>query len=296
MLTCRDLPGWADDDLDLALQTYCRTADLLPPEWPRPGKDSAEAFFETQFSPCPAPQPALLTGYFEPVLAGSLKPEPPYHFPLYALPDGFGADGYRPSRAEITKGDLLRGSELVWLVDPLEAYLAQVQGSIRVRLPDGSLRRYGYAGKNGWPYHSIGAELVQRGAIAADGLTLAAIRDWAARHPADLPDLLLTNPSFVFFRQLDLDASSGPIGAMNRPVTAFRSLAVDPAYIPLGAPVWVEGGGFSSLMIAQDVGSAIKGAGRGDIFCGSGAEAGDQAGALRAKGRLVVFWPKGLAR
>lgn len=290
------LAGWAGDDHGAALATYLATADLLPDGWPRGEAGDARGFFERNFQTRAADEPALLTGYYEPELDGALRPDGRFRFALFGPPPSL--DGSRPwfSRAEIEAGNLLAGQELVWLDSALEAFLAQVQGSVRVRLAGGRVLRLGFAGKNGHPYTSIGKELIRRGELAPDKASVAAIRDWAARNPGLLPGLLRVNESFVFFRRLDLPADTGPIGTLGRPVTALRSIAVDPDHVPLGAPVWVEWQGEARLMIAQDTGSAIKGAGRGDIFFGSGAVAGAQAGALKAEGRMTVLLPKGPAR
>ena len=152
---------WAGDDLDAALAAYRLTVDALGPDWPRVGDDDALRFFETQFSPAPDPTPILLTGYYEPELAASLIRSVRFCCPLYALPP----DPARHDRAEIETGGVLSGHEIAWVEDPLDAFLAQVQGSVRLRLTDGGQIRLGYAGKNGRPYRSIGAELIARGAV-----------------------------------------------------------------------------------------------------------------------------------
>ncbi|MCX8507601.1 MAG: MltA domain-containing protein [Rhodobacteraceae bacterium] len=288
----RALPGWSADDHQAALACYLISADLLPGHWPRPGKESARSFFERAFLPRPAVAPALLTGYYEPELEGSPYTTARFCHALYAPPVGWQAAQPWASRTEIEEGNLLAGQELVWLDSPLEAFLAQVQGSVRVRLADGRVWRFGFAGKHGHPYSSIGKELIRRGVLLENDASVAAIRDWAAQHPDQLTSLLRTNASFVFFRPLDLPPESGPLGTLQRPVTPLRSIAVDPDHIPLGAPVWVDWQGQTRLMIAQDTGSAIKGPARGDIFFGSGAAAGALAGALKAEGRMTPLLPK----
>lgn len=290
------LPGWDADDHGAALAAYALTSDLLPPDWPQPvASQDARQFFECAFIARPLGQDALLTGYYEPELPGSAVRTDRFSHPIYGPPAGLTPNRPWFDRSEIEKGDLLAGHELAWLESPLEAFLAQVQGSLRVRLPDGRGLRFGFAGKNGHPYGSIGKELIRRGALNETNASVAAIRAWAARHPDDLPGLLQVNRSFVFFRPLDLPSDSGPLGTLQRPVTALRSLAVDPDHVPLGAPVWVEWDGHACLMIAQDTGSAIKGPARGDIFFGTGAAAGERAGALKTIGRLTVLLPKGSA-
>ncbi|MCW3781501.1 murein transglycosylase A [Defluviimonas salinarum] len=297
LLDFSGLPGWAADDHAAALAAYAVTADLLGADWPTPASGDARTFFEASFTPVEigAP-PGLLTGYYEPEIEGRARRGEGFDHPLYAPPADLPANQPWFNRAEIEAGNLLAGRELVWLADPVEAFLAQVQGSVRVRFEDGSVRRFGFAAKNGQPYRSIGQELTRRGAGGPDdGITADGIRAWCRAHPDETPALLRHNPSFVFFRELDLPPDSGPIGAMGRPVTALRSLAVDPEHIPLGAPVWVEGGDFATLMVAQDTGSAIKGAQRGDIFCGTGIEAGHRAGDMRISGRLVTLLPRKMA-
>jgi membrane-bound lytic murein transglycosylase A len=291
-----DLAGWDADDHAAALSAYRLTVDQLGPDWPRPDGREARHFFEQSFLPIElgAP-PGLITGYYEPEVEGRATREPGYAHPLYAPPADLPGDRPWFSRTEIETGDLLAGRELVWLADPVEAFFAQVQGSVRVRLGDGQVRRYGYAARNGQEYRSIGKELTRRGIGSPDGISADGIRDWCRANPHAVRDLLRHNPSFVFFRQLDLDAGTGPIGTAGCPVTAMRSLAVDSEITPLGAPVWVAGGTLATLMIAQDTGSAIKGAQRGDAFCGTGAEAGHIAGDMRISGRLVTFFPHALA-
>lgn len=290
------LDGWAEDDHAAALATYAVTADLLGPEWPRPRAGDPRAFFEEAFVPVLIGDgPALLTGYYEPEVEGRECSEGAFRHPLHGPPADLPPDRPWFSRAEIEAGNRLAGCELVWLADPVEVFFAQVQGSVRVRLGDGSVRRYGYAARNGHDYRSIGQVLTRRGVGGPSGITADGIRAWCRAHPGEVPALLRHNPSFVFFRELELDPLAGPIGTMGRPVTALRSLAVDPGHVPLGAPVWVEGGGLATLMVAQDTGSAIRGAQRGDVFCGTGAEAGHRAGDMRISGRLVTLLPRGLA-
>ncbi|MCY1126411.1 MltA domain-containing protein [Frigidibacter sp. RF13] len=285
------LPGWSDDDHEAALASYAASLSIQTDHWPRPDGRPARTFFQESFSPGASAE-GLLTGYYEPELEGSAEPGGRFRHPLYAMPPDLDSGHPWHDRAAIEAGDLLARLELVWLDSPLEAFLAQVQGSVRVRLAEGSVRRFGYAGKNGQPYSSIGKELIRRGVLSQSDASVAAIRAWAAAHPSEVPALLRVNRSFVFFRPLDLDPDLGPIGTAGCPVTPLRSLAVDPDHIPLGTPVWVEWRGRAHLMIAQDTGGAIKGAGRGDIFFGTGHAAGEAAGALKCAGRLTPLVPK----
>ena len=164
-----------------------------------------------------------------------------------------------------------------------------------MRLPDGSSLRVGYGGPNGHEYRSIGSELVRRGIYEPHQVSAQVIQNWVRRNPVVGQELLYHNPSYVFFREVSfVDQSKGPLGAMNRSITALRTIAVDPKFVPLGAPVWIEKEGenpMRRLMIAQDTGSAIKGAQRADIFFGTGDDAGRAAGRLRDPGRIVVLMP-----
>ncbi len=278
------IPGWAAEDHAAAFAVWHLTA---PDAAAAP---DARRFFETAFDT--EPRPCHCTGYYEPELSGRLIPDARFRHPLHALPPDLPTDRPWFSRAEIAAGDLLAGRELVWLDSAIEGFLAQVQGSVRVRVDNGTVLRLGYAGKNGHPYHSIGQELIQRGEVGQNAMSADAIRDWCAAHPDRVADLLATNPSFVFFRPLDLPETLGPIGASGVPLTPLRSLAADPDHIAPGTPVWVECGSQQALFIAQDTGSAIKGPGRIDLFCGSGAAAGRMASGLNAQGTIHVLRPK----
>jgi membrane-bound lytic murein transglycosylase A len=304
LLEFGDLDGWADDDHAAALSVFRNTCgDMVDPDWRTlcaiAGEAAdARAFFELFFRPVLVEdgQPMLFTGYFEPQLRGSLTPDETYRFPLYALPTGFPAGTPMPTRAEIEDGALAgMGLEIAWVDDAVDLFFLQIQGSGRISLPDGRVIRVGYAGANGRPYTSIGQELVRQGIYTADQVSAEVIRNWAARNPEAGRDLLRLNESYVFFREVsEVPADLGPLGAMNRSVTTLRTVAVDPAYTPLGAPVWIEKDGaepMRRLMIAQDTGSAIKGAQRADIFFGTGLAAGIRAGRIKDGGRMVILLP-----
>ncbi len=295
-LTFADLAGWAGDDHAAAMAAYAASFAKLGPGWPLPQGRDARRFFEDHFDPVrTVAEDGLITGYYEPVLAGSPFRTAAFPAALYAMPPGLPPEGPWLTRAEIENGGHLANYALVWVADSVEAFMAQVQGSVRVRLPDGRVLRLGYAGRNGHPYRSIGAELVARGAIPVEQISAQVIRDWCKAHPDQVQDLLQTNPSFVFFRILDLPPGTGPVGALGIPVTSLRSIAVDPAHIPLGAPVWLEtdgGLGVRRLMVAQDTGSAIRGPQRADVFCGTGDAAGRMAGDLKVAGRLTTLMPR----
>lgn len=271
-----DIPGWEQDDHAAAWAAFAMTDGLSAP-------GPARARFEALFEPVEIGE-THFTGYYEPELAGSRERTAGFPAPLHAMPPGLPPIWH--PRAEIVARDLLRGHEIAYVESAIEAFLAQVQGSVRLITPEGPLR-LGFAGKNGHPYRSIGRELVRRGVAPADRLTPEVIRVWCRDNPSEVAGLLNHNPSYVFFRVLDLPPGSGPIGAMGVPVTPGRTLAVDPEVVPLGSPVWVDCPGFGArLMVAQDTGSAIRGR-RGDIFIGSGRAAGLTAGAINAHGRMV---------
>ncbi|NEX48106.1 murein transglycosylase A [Pseudotabrizicola algicola] len=306
ILDFQDLEGWEEDDHRAALTVFRNTCALLrDPLWSPlcklaadTGSSQAEArqFFELLFRPVVVGSPpALFTGYYEPELNGSLVRTPRFTYPLYRKPPELTEGQIYHARDAIEAGVLRgRGLELVWLDDPVEVYFLQVQGSGRIRLPDGKVMRVAYAGKNGHPYRSIGQELIRRGASMAD-VSAQDIKAWVRANPGPGRALLNSNPSFVFFRKLDdLPPESGPIGAMGRPITGMRSVAIDPAHVPLGAPVWIEKDGrhpLRRLMIAQDTGGAIKGAQRADIFYGTGFAAGEEAGRIKDGGRLIQLLP-----
>jgi membrane-bound lytic murein transglycosylase A len=272
-----------------------------------------------------------LTGYYEPELSGSRAPGNAFAVPLYRVPDDLlaidlgsvypelqgkrvrgriadSANGKRVvpywSRADIDGALRLRGQELLWVDDPLEAFFLQIQGSGRVRLSGvagtGSVVRVGYADTNGQPYRSIGTWLIERGELTLESASMQGIKVWAQANPQRLRELLDQNPSYVFFRELPLgDPSAGPVGALTVPLTAGMSVAADPQFIPLGAPLIVRsthpvnGSPFNRLVIAQDTGGAIRGPLRFDLFWGTGRLAGEIAGRQRHDVSAWVLVPKG---
>jgi len=300
-----ELDGWALDNHRRALEAFLVTCpDLRDPDWSAlcalaQQEPDARTFFELFFRPVLIEDgdPALFTGYFEPELDGSLTRTARFRYPLYREPEAAKASNPWLTRREIETGDFMRGKgyEIAWVDDPVELFFLQIQGSGRIRLRDGSVLRVGYGGANGHPYRSIGVELVRRGIYSPHQVSAQVIKSWVRRHPEEGRELLFHNPSYVFFRRIgEVPPEAGPLGAMNRSVTSRRTVAVDPAFVPLGAPVWVEKAGetpFRRLMIAQDTGSAIKGAQRADIFFGTGDAAGRAAGRLRDPGRMVVLLP-----
>ncbi|AWB50024.1 murein transglycosylase [Gemmobacter aquarius] len=303
VLQFADLSGWETDDHRAALTSFLETCDLIDgADW-RPlcnlaadaaaSDRTARQFFELFFRPVViGTPPALFTGYYEPEFDGSTVRTPRFTYPLYSRPPELRDGVQYLSRAAIEGGALRgRGLEIAWLDDPVDVYFLQVQGSGRIRMPDGRTLRVGYAGRNGFEYRSVGQEMVRRGTHRMDQVSAQEI---AAYVRAGASDLLSINPSYVFFREVDVPAEKGPIGAMTRSITPMRSVAIDPAFTPLGAPVWIDKQGANpirSLMVAQDTGGAIKGAQRADIFYGTGPAAGDAAGTVKDGGRMVVLLP-----
>ncbi|XDA98230.1 MltA domain-containing protein [Sulfitobacter sp. LCG007] len=305
MLDFSELSGWERDDHAAALATFRNTCqDMADPDWKAVCAFAAtdpdpRDFFELLFRPVLIEDGAdpLFTGYFEPELRGSRVESPRYRYPVFAMPPEARDATLWYSRRELLDGGLLagRGLEIAWVDDPVELFFLQIQGSGRIRLPDGQMIRVGYEGANGHPYRSIGVELVRRGVYDLHQVSAEVIKNWVRRNPDEGKELLFHNPSYVFFREIrDLAPESGPRGAMNRSVTPLRTIAVDPSIVPLGAPVWIEKEGakpMHRLMIAQDTGSAIKGAQRADIFFGTGSAAGRAAGKLKDPGRMLVLLP-----
>jgi membrane-bound lytic murein transglycosylase A len=306
-----ELQGWSDDDHDAALAVFRNTcADLDQPDWQRlcalaDREPDPRTFFELFFRPVlfGGDQPALFTGYFEPELDGSLTPTARFRYPVYRVPPELREKKRWLSRAEIETSGVLdgRGLEIAWVDDAVELFFLHIQGSGRIRLTDGSVIRVGYGGRNGHEYRSVGQEMVRRGLYEAHQVSAQVIASWVRRNPEAGQRLLHHNPSYIFFREVGLPIPAlGPLGAMNRSITPLRTVAVDPTYTPLGAPVWIEKEGatpMNRLMIAQDTGGAIRGPQRADIFYGFGEAAGEAAelrpGSASTKGRIR---PSPLAR
>jgi len=311
-----DLPGWRDDDVAAALPALARSCAALAKlpdgtalgpatagDWrgacaALPGARDARAYFETWFRPYAAagPDQLLLTGYYEPAIEGSRTRTPRFSAPLLQRPPDLVPGKPYLARAQIESGALDRfGPALAW-ADPVEAFFLQVQGSGSVRLAGGGALRLGYAGDNGRPYVAIGKVLVARGALAPDRVSLQSIKAWLRSHPADAKGVMDENPRYVFFRVLP---GGGPVGSAGVALTPGRSLAVDPDFVPLGAPVWLDvaqdGAPTRRLAVAQDAGGAIKGRTRADLFWGAGEEAERAAGGMRAFGRYYLLLPRSAA-
>lgn len=285
---------------------------------------AARAWFEEWFRPWLAgnngePE-GLFTGYYEAELRGSRTRQGPYQTPLRKRPDdlvmvdlsefrphlkgeriaGRVVDGrLRPfeDRKAIEGGALDgKGLELVWVDDPVDAFFLHIQGSGRVMLDDGTELRVGYDGQNGHPYVAIGRELVARGALTREEVSMQTIRAWLDANPAEVREMLWANPSYVFFRPLE---GEGPIGGQGVPLTPGRSIAVDRSWVAYGTPLWLDAedpldgtARLRRLMVAQDTGGAIRGPVRGDFFWGHGADAELRAGKMKSKGRYWLLIPR----
>lgn len=293
--------------------------------------EDVRAFFQRYFEPFAIVRQTgshsnavgLITGYFEPVLNGARTPSAQFATPLYAPPPDLltvdlgseypelrgkrvraRLEGNRVvpyySRADLHRDPALKGDAIVWVDDALSAFLLEVQGSGRVRLPTGETIRLHYADENGYPYRSIGRYLVDHGQLERGEATIPAIRRWALAHPDRVQELLDADPSVVFFREEPLgDPALGPKGSLGVPLTPGRSVAVDRSVIPLGAPVFLATTfpnsdiALNRLVFAQDVGGAIRGSVRADYFWGIGSPAAAEAGEMRQQGRMWLIWPKG---
>jgi membrane-bound lytic murein transglycosylase A len=327
--SCRALasrPQW------LLWRTACEEAKGLD----APNAGALRSFFEARFAPYLLTNPdgttrGTITGYYEPLLRGSRARSNAFEQPVLGVPNDLltielsdvlpdlkfmrlrgRLQGNKVvpyySRAEINSHEKdFADRVLLWVDDAVELFFLQIQGSGRVKLPDGATVRIGYADQNGHPYQSIGRLLVERGELKLEQASMQGIQAWARANPTKLTELLNANPSYVFFRELGKPASDseGPPGALGVPLSAERSIAVDPRHVPLGAPVFLSTTLPNStastttplrrLMLAQDTGGAIRGVVRADFFWGFGAEAGKQAGRMKQQGQMWVLLPPGAA-
>ena len=314
------LPGFGQDALHEAWNAWLRSCERPPaafvalcPEVRRLSIGSADEqlnWMTTRLQPYRVEAladegPGLLTAYFEPMFEASRVPRPGFAVPLYQPPPGLAQRRPWYSRQEIdtlpAAQAALKGREIAYLADPVDALILQIQGSGRLRVtePDGQQRllRVAYAATNEQPYRSVGRWLLEQGAVR--DASWPGIRAWIAQNPQRVQELLWSNPRMVFFREeplSELDAGFGPRGAQGVALTPGRSIAVDPGSIPYGTPVWLASSGpaanLERLVLAQDTGSAIVGAVRADYFAGWGAQAGELAGRLKQPLRLWVLWPK----
>jgi membrane-bound lytic murein transglycosylase A len=339
-----ELPGWQQDrhaEAWPALLQQCKVLARKKPQWKKTcheasllaavDNEKARLFFESRFLPhriIPSskqdgsPGNGLVTGYYEPLLNGSLSRSERYRYPLYAVPDDLlrielaelypelsklklrgRIEGKKivpyHDRAAIDSDDSpLWGKELLWIDDPVAAFFLHIQGSGRIQMDDGSIMAVGYADQNGQPYTPIGKILIERGDIAREDISLFSIRKWLEKNPHQARALLEENRSYIFFRIRD-NAEENPRGSLNVPLTPGRSIAVDPGNIPLGSPVWLDTSyphetdhTLQRLTFAQDTGGAIKGYARADMFWGNGEMAEKLAGEMKQPAELYVLLPR----
>lgn len=334
------LPGWADDQLTLAWPALLRGCEKPQLAWARlcadarslraPDDARIRRWLQQHLQPyrveareppaapdsastaAPAPADGLLTAYFEPLIDASRIPRPGFQVPLHQAPADLATRRPYWTRAELdlvpAARAALRGREIAYVADPLDALILQIQGSGRLNLtePDGRKRlvRVAFAGHNDHPYRSIGRWLVDQGAFTLDQASWPAIKAWARANPRRVQEMLHVNPRMVFFREEPLpDPTLGPLGAQGVPLTPGRSIAVDKASIPYGTPVWIDSTEpppapgaparlLQRLVVAQDTGGAIVGAVRADFFWGWGEGADELAGRMKQPLRMWVLWPR----
>lgn len=332
-----DVPGWSAASVAPGLRAFVAGCHRLAAagalrraceaaRTPAAGsEESARRFVEETFDVWSVAGAAsgLVTGYYEPVIAGSRTRSERFRHPIHGVPDDLVAvdlesvapelkglrlrgrlEGARLvpywSRGEIEGGRGSRAPVLAWAEDAVELFFLQIQGSGQLALPSGERLRLGYGDHNGHPYRSLGRALIQRGELALEQTSMQGLKTWAAANPQKLREALNANPSYVFFREMKgAGADEGPVGTLGVPLTAGYSIAVDARQIPLGAPVFLSTTyplstqPLERLVAAQDTGGAIRGAVRADFYWGSGAEAGTQAGRMRQPGRMWILWPRG---
>jgi membrane-bound lytic murein transglycosylase A len=318
----QDLPGWYEDDLLQAWPAWLKSCDALRKRssevnWRQvcaqttnvSSRDtqSIRRYFESNFQAYEirnhsGSENGLITGYYEPVLDGSLTRTSVFTIPLYAYPNAWkkSRPNPGPSRAELMSSGVLQGSEIAWVQDPVAAASMQIQGSGKIRLQDGRILRLGFAGTNEQPFKSSAQWLLDRKEITRSEATMQGISQWAKRNPGRVNEMLNANPRFVFFKELagNGDENVGPIGALGVPLTSERSIAIDLQAMPLGAPVFLSttkplsNQTLQKLVMAQDTGKAIVGAVRADYYWGSGESAGEIAGRMKQIGKMWLLLPR----
>ena len=318
----QELPGWSADSPKAAWPALAQTCQRPTPAWtalcaeaPRqPPRDDAEmrAWLMQHLQPFRVESHegaanGLITGYYEPIIPARRKSGGAFRVALYAPPADLATRRPYWTRQQLdtlpAAQASLRGREIAWVADPLDALVLQIQGSGRLRVtePDGRERtmRLAFAGTNEQPYRSVGRWLIDKGELQAGQASWPAIKAWAKRNPGRINELLWANPRYVFFREEPLpDPSVGPRGAQGVPLTPGRSIAVDPKSVPYGTPVWIDtteplsSTPLRRLVLAQDTGSAIVGAVRADYFWGWEGDAAEQAGRMRQPLRMWVLWPR----
>ncbi len=309
------LPGWQEDDLSQAWPAWLKSCDALRKKssevnWRQvcaqasnvSGRDTqaVRKYFESNFQvyeirTSSGSDTGLITGYYEPVINGSLTRTSTYTVPLYSYPSAWrkSKPNPGPTRAELINSGVLKGSEIAWVQDPVEAASMQIQGSGKIRLEDGKIMQLGFAGTNEQPFKSSAQWLLDRKEITRSEATMQGISQWAKRNPERVNEMLNANPRFVFFKE-----TLGTVGALGVSLTSERSIAVDPQAMPLGAPVFLattkplSNQSLQRLVMAQDTGKAIVGGVRADYYWGSGDSAGEMAGRMKQNGRMWLLLPR----
>ena len=319
----QQIPGWQEDDLSAAWSAWlesckamvkrsstrswsgvCDRAKTVSGSNPQ----AVRRYFEDTFqayairSNSTGSETGLVTGYYEPIMNGSRVRTSRYTVPLYGYPEAWkrSRPNPGPTRAELMDSNALRGSEIIWVEDPVAAAFMQIQGSGKIKLDDGKVLRFGFAGTNEQPFKSFAQWLLNKGEINRSQATMQGIQSWAKRNPRRVEEMLNANPRFVFFKELPSNVSPdlGPIGALGVPLTAERSIAVDLKAMPLGAPVFIattrplSKQTLRRLVIAQDTGKAIVGGVRADFYWGTGDAAGELAGRMKQDGQMWLLLPK----
>lgn len=320
-----EIDGFFDDDLNHALEVFkkdckkskrydefknvCKKAEF---------ENDGRRFFISNFEPyklfdSKAKDEGTITGYYEPLLYGSLKKSARYKYPIYKTPknlivtDGVNSNGSK--RGKIVKNKIVpydtreqieknpKNPNLVpiaYVDDKFDLFFLHIQGSGKIKLDTGELINVGYAEQNGWPYISIGSYLIEKNYITKDEMSVQAMKDFFKANPKIMDEVFKSNPSYIFFRV----SESGATGALNTVLTAKRNLAVDRSYIPLGMPVFLSTKNpvtkepINQMMVAADVGGAIKGEIRADFFWGFGDDAFNYAGRMKEKGKMYILKPK----
>jgi membrane-bound lytic murein transglycosylase A len=315
------LPGWQEDDLSQAWLAWLKSCDVLRKcssevNWRQvcaqannvSSRDTPaiRRYFEGNFQAyeirnTSGSETGLITGYYEPVMNGSLTRTSVYNVPLYGYPSAWKKTKPNPgpTRAELISSGVLKRSEIAWVQDPVAAAFMQIQGSGKIRLEDGRIVRLGFAGTNDQPFKSFAQWLLDRKEITRSEATMQGISQWAKRNPERVNEMLSANPRFVFFKELpgNVDADLGPIGALGVPLTAERSIAIDLQAMSLGAPVFLSttkplsSQSLQKLVMAQDTGKAIVGGVRADYYWGSGDAAGEMAGRMKQNGKMWLLLP-----
>jgi membrane-bound lytic murein transglycosylase A len=321
-VTWYELPGWHADKPQAAWPALLSSCQRPPPAWTKlcaearqsPPRTDAQIrdWLVRNMQPyrvesLDGTASGLITGYYEPMIEARRAPNGAFRVALYAAPADLATRRPYWTRQQLdtlpAAQASLRGREIAYVADPLDALVLQIQGSGRLRITetDGSRRmtRIAYAGHNDHPYRSVGRWLIDQGELPAGQASWPAIKGWVQRNPARIDELLWANPRYVFFREEPLpDPTIGPRGAQGVPLTAGRSIAVDPKSVPYGTPVWIDtteplsSAPLRRLVVTQDTGSAIVGPVRADYFWGWGGDAAEQAGRMRQPLRMWVLWPR----